>query len=295
MAAGSDNEPKRTAVLRRWAIRIVCTFLTLEVVYLIVGNLCIRTGVLEGIINHRPEENFVSWESGLTIFPGLATFEGFTYRGQTLGGQVYVRLAEVNGRVGLLGLLFKTVDLRGVDGRDLDYRYRERIDYPCWIGNPGAPFPGVPADIEYYPEIPGLNNPPDPKPEEIYSQEKDLNPWTVKISGARIDGSVQVTYNAIGINGEGSVRGGMEIVLNESSAINRGRVLLAPATVTWGAETLTEDLALDADFRVNPFPAGCSGLPDIVAGSSGSMTVASSESGGVAVNMRAFDPLLRMR
>ncbi|MEJ2581581.1 MAG: hypothetical protein P8127_08080, partial [Acidobacteriota bacterium] len=261
-------------------------------VYLIVGNLCIRTGVLEGMINDKPQGDFVSWESGLTVFPGFGSFKGFTYRGQTRGSQIYVHLAKVSGRIGLIGLLSKTVNLRGVDGRDLDYRYRERIDYPCWNEESGVPFPGTPADIEFYPEIPGLQNPPDPKPEDIYSQEPEARPWTVTISDAHIKGAVRIAHNTIRIDGEGSVNGGVTVVLRESAAIDKGEVRLAPAVVMLGSRVLTEDLNLEADVRVKAYPAECAEMAEIIVGTSGNVTIAGSDSNGFSVNMDAFNPLL---
>ncbi len=278
--------------VRRWAIRIAIACLALEVVYLIAGNLCIHMGVLENVINYEPEMDFVSWESGFTVFPGYGTFKGFSYRGQTRGSQTYVHLAKVNARVSVIGLLFKTVDIRGMDARDMDYRYRERIDYPCWTEESGEPFPGTPTNIEYYPEIPGLENPPVPKPEDIYPQEKKARPWTVKISGAHVEGIVQVAYNEIRITGEGSAKGGLTAILKESSAIDRGKVRLVPATVMWGAKMLTDDLDLEIDVKVEPFPTGCSEMSEIFAGTSGNLTIAGSKPNGFAMNVDVLTPLV---
>jgi hypothetical protein len=266
--------------------------LILEVAYLIVGNLCLRLEVLENFINQEPEEVFVSWESAVTLFPGHASLEGFIYRGQTMAGQTYIHLAEAGGRVSLIGLMFKTVDLRGVDARDVDFRYRDRIDYPCWSSDSGLPFPGTSANIEFFPEIPGFENPPNPIPEEIYTREGESDRWTVRLSGARIRGAVHLARNDIRINGQGSVKGGMTIVLDESIAIDRGIVRLNSAVVTWASRVLTEDLDLEVDVRVKPFPEGCSELSEILAGTSGTMTIAGRNSDGFAMSVDALNPLV---
>jgi hypothetical protein len=292
MVRQRDGGSQPSARWRRWAVRIFVACLVLEVVYLIVGNLCIRMGVLEGAINYKPEEDFVSWESGVTVFPGFGTFKGFVYRGQTRGSQMYVHLTKVRARVSLIGFLFKTVDIRGLVARDIDYRYRERIDYPCWTEESGEPFPGTPVNIEYYPEIPGLENPPDPKPEDIYSEGKEPKPWTIKISGARVKGTVRVAYNDVRINGEGSVKGGVTVVLKESSAIERGKVRLVPAAVTWGGKTLTDELKLEADVSVEPFPSNCAEMSEIIHGISGRLAVSGQDSEGFPVNVKALSPLL---
>ena len=76
MIRQSDALAPGSARWRRWAIRIGVVFLVLEVVYLIAGNLCLRLEVLENFINDKPEEVFVSWESGVTLFPGHADAQG---------------------------------------------------------------------------------------------------------------------------------------------------------------------------------------------------------------------------
>jgi hypothetical protein len=292
MIRQSDARAPGSARWRRWAIRVGGACLALEAVYLIAGNLCLRLGTLENFINHKPEEVFVSWESGVTLFPGHATLEGFTYRGQTTAGQTYIHLAKAGGRVGLIGLVFKTADLRGVNAKDVDLRYRERIDYPCWSEDSGQPFPGTPANLGFFPEIPGLENPPSPKPEYIDPREKPSDPWTVRLSGAQIGGFVRFAYNDLRIEGDGSVRGGMTIVVGESNAIDKGVVRLGPATVTWASKVLTEDLDLEADVRVKAFPTFCAELSEIMAGTSGNLKIAGANPDGFAMNVEALAPVL---
>ena len=110
MIQQSDGRARGPSRWRRWAIRVGVACLALEALYLIVGNLCLRLGVLEDFINDESDQVFISWDSGVTILPGRAAFRGFTYRGQTEVGQTYLHLARVGGRVSLIGLLFKTVD-----------------------------------------------------------------------------------------------------------------------------------------------------------------------------------------
>ena len=283
---------KTSARIRRLAIWIGIACLVLEVVYLIVGNLCIRLGALEKITNSKPHGDFVSWESAVTYFPGFGSFKGFVYRGQTMGSQTYVHLAEVKARISLIQLVFKTIHIKGLDARDIDYRLRDRIDFLCWSEESGNPFPEIPEDFDHYPEIPGLANPPDPKPEDLYPQDEEDRPWTIKISGARIRGAVSVAYNGIRLGGEGSVEGGLTVVLKESSAIDRGKVRLVPATLWLGTTVLTDDLDLDVDVRVKPFPSVCAEMSEIIGGMAGRVKVAGQSSDGFTVNVNALEPLL---
>ena len=54
MIRQSDAGTQPIARFRRWAVRTGIACLVLEVVYLIVGNLCISKGVLESVINYQP-------------------------------------------------------------------------------------------------------------------------------------------------------------------------------------------------------------------------------------------------
>jgi hypothetical protein len=291
-----DRPPQSgSRILRRswrWAARIGLLLLLAEVAYVIVGNLVLRAGILENSFNQQPEEDFVSWQSASTLLPGLVSFKEFTYRGQTLGGQVWLHLETVDARISLRRLASKTLDIGRLDATNIDYRYRDRIDYPCWSEDSRHPFPGIPGDLEFYPEIPGLENPPHPKPEDLYDQEKDPRPWKILISGADVHGFVRVAYNGYRLEGEGSVAGGLTTVLKETSAIDRARVRLVPGTFVWGSHVITDDFDLDLDVRVKPFPAVCSELSEIVAGTSGRVTVAGRNSGGFTVHLDAFASML---
>jgi hypothetical protein len=284
-----SQTPRR---LRRWAMRGAAVLVVLEVVYLIVGNLCIRTRVLERIVSSQPEQTSVSWESGATYLPGFVSLKGLSYRGQSMSGQVYLHLAEVDARISLTQLLFKRLRIRSAAGRDIDYRFRERIDYPCWTEATGEPFPGVPANVEDFPEIPGLQNPPDPRPEELYYPRGDTRPWTVEISNASIRGDIRAAYNGIRLDGEGSVAGGMTVVLDDSYAIDAAEVRLSPATLQVGPRVVTNDLDVGLDVAVKPFAGGCSDVVDVLDRITGKVTVAGRDSSGFTIDVAALGAFL---
>ena len=175
----------RSESFRKWAIRIAVALLVSEVVYVVGANFFLRSGRLLQLINKKPEKTSINWDSAVTYLPGFATVEGFTLRSQTKKDQVYVHVAEADARISLIKLAFKTIHIRGVNARDVDFRYRERLDRPPKAGQEEEPS-GPPLNLEYYPEIPGFTNPPDPKPEDLYPRKKKKRPWTIKITGAEI-------------------------------------------------------------------------------------------------------------
>ncbi len=266
---GSD----RSSGWRKWLVRAGIALLVLEVVYVVAANVFLRTGLLLDLINKKPEKMNISWDSVTTYFPGIASVSNFELRSQTRKDQIYLRVAEADARISLVKLAIKTIHIRGVDAKDVDFRYRERLDRPPKAGA-DAQAPKEPVDPRFWPEIPGYSNPPDPKPEDLYPLKKKKHPWTIKITGADVEGPVKVALGDARIEGEGSVGGGVTVKPRETITIHRGRLHLKPATIEIGPDVITRDLAIDADLRFRPFPAKGAKIEDVLGGISGDLAVA---------------------
>ncbi len=267
-----DQGKTRTTRIRKWAIRCGLTLLAFEVFYVIAGNVFIRSDLLLSLINKKPEKTSVSWTSAMTYLPGFATVEGFTLTSQTLRNQVYVHVEKADARISLVKLLFKTIHIRGVDAAGVDVRYRPRLDRPPKAGHEDEPVKEL-TNVEFWPEIPGLSNPPDPKPEDLYPRKKKKRPWTIKITGAEVEGPISVALRELRIEGEGWAGGGVTVVPKKTVTIHRGKLGLLSATVVIGPETLAEGLVIDADLTIDPFPAKGAKAPDVLAGITGEFSV----------------------
>ncbi len=263
----------RSDAFRKWAIRVGIALLALEVVYVVAANIFLGTDLLPQLINTKPEKTSISWESISTWFPGWATVKGFTLRSQTKKDQVYVHVAEADARISLVKLMFKTIHIRGVDAREVDFRYRERLDAPRRVERLDDSLEAPPG-FEYYPEIPGLSNPPDPKPEDLYPRKKKKRPWTISITGADVEGPVKVAFNEFRIEGEGSVGGGVTVRPRDTIAIHRGRLGLNSTMVFFGPEVVTENLSISSDLHFKTFPAKKAKMADVIGGITGSLSIA---------------------
>ncbi len=271
------------ARIRKWAIRVGIALLVFEVVYVIAANVFIQTDLLTQLINKKPEKTSIIWDSAFTYLPGFARVRGFQLRSQTKKDQVYVHVAEAGARISLLKLLFKTIHIRGVDARDVDFRYRERLDSPRRIEAQEGPL-DPPPGVEFYPEIPGYSNPPDPSPEDLYPRKKKKRPWTIKITGAEVEGPVRVAFNSFRLEGDGSVGGGVTVKPREKITIHSGKLGLERTIVNFGPEVVTEDLRIHSNLRFQPFPARGATLGDVIFGLSGTLTVAGRLSEKAAVS-----------
>jgi hypothetical protein len=263
---GSEN-------FRKWAIRIGIALLLFEVIYVVGANIFLRSGLLPQLINKKPEKMRISWDSAFTYLPGFANVKGFELRSQTRRDQIFVAVAEADARISLVKLAFKTIHIRGVDARNVDFRYRERFDSPRRVKR-GEDLSEPPANFENYPEIPEFSNPPDPKPEDIYPMKKKKRPWTIKITGADVEGPVKVALNEFRIDGEGSVGGGVTVKPRETITIHRGRLDFSSTKVLIASEVVTENLSINTNLRFKPFPAKKAKLPDVLGGVTGTLYVA---------------------
>ena len=273
----------RSARFRSWALRIGVALLIFELIYVFAANSLLRTDLLTDLINRKPEKTHISWDSAASWLPGFATVEGFTLRSQTKKDQVYVHVADANARISLVKLLLKTIHIRGVDAKNVDFRYRERLDSPRRTEGQDGPLE-PPPDVDYYPEIPGYTNPPDPKPEDLYPRKKKKRPWTISITGADVKGPVKIALNGFRLEGDGSVGGGVTVKPRETITIHRGRLRLDSTTVSFGPEVVTDNLSIHSDLRFETFPARGAKLTDVIGGISGELRVAGRLSERAAVS-----------
>jgi hypothetical protein len=262
-----------SSLIRRWGIRVAILLLALEAVYVIAGNIFLRTEVLPDLINTKPEKMNITWDSAVTYLPGFARVTNFELRSQTRKDQIYLHVAQAGTRISLVKLIFKTIHIRGVDAGGVDFRYRKRLDRPPKPGQEEDPG-GEPEDAEFWPEIPGYSNPPDPKPEDLYPVKEKKHPWTIKITGAEVEGPVRVALGGMLIEANGSVGGGVTVKPRQTITIHRGRLALESTRVSVGPEEVTGDLALNADLRFEAFPAKGAKLADVLGGISGDLSLA---------------------
>jgi hypothetical protein len=271
-----------SAVIRRWAIRFGIALLAIEVLYVVAANAFLRTGLLLDLINKKPEKTSISWDSVVTYLPGVATVTNFELRSQTRKDQVYLRVAEADARISLVKLLAKTIHIRGVDASGADFRYRERLDRPP-KENQDDEQGREPPNPEFWPDIPGYSNPPDPKPEDLYEIRKKKRPWTIKITGAEVEGPIKVALGEVRIEGDGWVGGGVTVKPRRTIRIHRGRLGLTSTRVTIGPDIVTSDLKIAADLDFDAFPAKGAKIADVLGGISGELSLAGQVGDRVAV------------
>jgi hypothetical protein len=270
----ADPNPKSRPHLRRWILGIVIALAALEVCYVIAANLALRSQWLSDQINRKPEKMMIRWSSATTYVPGMVHVEGFSMRNQSRKVQFYMELGDVRAVISLLKLPFKTLHIRNANATDVDFRLRRRLDFTRPAESESEEAPKPITGSEFFPEIPGLTNPPDPKPEELYPRkEKRRGPWTIQLGGVDIDGDIQVAVERLRLEGTGRVGGAMTYKLRDSIRIRKANLDLRSTRLLIDSEIASDDLELDVRSRWQPFPAKGARVPQIIGGVSGSIAI----------------------
>jgi len=271
-ATGPLATPRRR--LGRWLLAAAVALVVLEVLYVVAANAVLRSGWLADQINRKPEKMLIQWSSARTYLPGVVRVEDFSMRNQSRKVQFYMELREVRATISVLKLPFKTLRIRNANATDVDFRLRQRLDFvrPSETGSQEPPKPITGS--EHFPEIPGLTNPPDPKPEDLYPRKKKRrSPWTIQLRGVDIDGDIQVAVDRFRLEGDGHVGGAMTYKLRDSIRIRKANLDLRPTRLLVDSEIASDDLELEVRSRWEPFPAKGAKVPQIVGGVSGSFAI----------------------
>lgn len=262
------SAPRR---IKRWFVALAVACIALELVYLVAANAMLRGDFMSRLINRKPEKTHVAWTSAQSWLPGVVTVQGLTMRGQSRRVQWYLEVQNARARISLLGLAAKRFRVARIAASDVDFRLRRRIDVQREDDVEPKPIHGV----EFFPEIPGLTNPPDPKPEDLYPRKKKRHrPWTVDLRGVHIDGSIRVAVDRIRVEGEGVVAGALTYRLRDSIRIRRAVLDMTSTRLLIDGELASDNLALDVDSRWRAFPPKGTKLPQVVGGISGTLAIA---------------------
>lgn len=105
---------------RRWR-RALWVLAGAWLAWLLVGNLALNTGLAERLVNRKPEAFTMHWRHGLTLWPGQA----WLWRVQVGGHQRRIawrgHAARVGGRIALLPLLARTLEVPALHAHQVDF------------------------------------------------------------------------------------------------------------------------------------------------------------------------------
>jgi hypothetical protein len=222
--------------------------------YLVAGNVWLRQGGLERMLNRRPERLSIHWESAWTVWPGVVHVRGFELRNQTRTYQWWVTVDQGTVDVDLWNLQDRELLLGPLTGSGAAFRLRRRLDAPP-RARPGQP--------DLYPPIPGLANPPQAKPEILYPPPPKLrggakrDPWHIQITGLSLDDVREVWVEEVRFAGQARVAGGFDVRAGQRLEVEPSRLEIFEGVLALGSGAKARPILADArgrvDGRIDPY------------------------------------------
>jgi hypothetical protein len=241
----------------RWSLVLVAVVVGLEVLYLFCANVFLSTSLADRAINRKPEKMLVAYESAWSPWPGELRIRGFDLRGQSRRVQWIATADRVTGRIDLLALLGKRFEASDVEGRGVRFRLRRRADRPrpkeaeTGEAAPAAADGEAPTEptAEGAPPIPGLENPPEPAPGEVYPPlDPDRRRWSVLVAGLDLRDVSEIWVGGLRLRGEMAVGGGFELRLKHTTQVLPSRLVLRGARLSLDERPIAD--ALEGDLRL---------------------------------------------
>lgn len=246
--------------------------------------------LLPRLLNRHPERLRIDYDEARMIVPGEVELRGLRIRGQTPGQQWRVTADAVTATLSLGELGQQRVHARAVTARGITFRLRAREDRP----NPD-PEPAPPAappvadaaphqpDADARPPIPGLHNPPDPRPEDLYPPPP---PWEVRLDDIEATDLRELWINGLRLRGLG--RAEVTLIGQRPYFDLDARLHIDEMVATHGEATLAEALHGEVSLTLAGFDRTAAD-DERLASLSGEAQL------GLEVgDLRALDPLLEL-
>lgn len=244
----------KKTLLRRLLLALAFGLAVLWPLYLVAGNVWLRQGGLERMLNRRPERLSIRWDSAWTVWPGVVHVRGFELRNQTRTYQWWVAIDQGTVDVDLWNLQDRELLLGPLTGSGASFRLRRRLD---------APPRARPSRPELCPSIPGLANPPRAKPEVLYPPKPappgrpKRDPWHIQITGLSLDDVREVWIEEVRFDGQARVTGSFDVRAAQRLEVGPSRIDIAAGTLALGEGKNARPILAGArgrvDGRIEPY------------------------------------------
>lgn len=242
--------------MKKFAIRLllagILALIALYPLYLVAGNLYLRSGDLHSRLNRRPERLLIETSAAWTLWPGTVHVRDFRIRNQTRTTQWWASMDSGTFHIRLLSLRDRELIIEGLNGSGVSYRLRRRVDVPRWALKPRP---------ELQPEIPGLENPPARPPEKIYPVLKRKgparDPWRIRLAQIDLDDVREIWIDEFRFAGAARIAGGFDMMVWRRLLVDPTRIEIASGTFALGkgahAQPILADMTGRIDGEISPY------------------------------------------
>jgi hypothetical protein len=208
--------------------------------YVIVGNLLVKTSLLASLIT-KPGEAEVHWATGSTWWPGRFHVEGFRLSTHDSHVEMQLGLDDARFTLVLSDVVTKHLHFAHVEGDGLTLRIRQRIDADL----------ATPARLALLPDIEGFPKPPI----KDAVRKPDTGGETVVLVFDDIDvtHAREVWIDEMRYTGDTHVRGGFYFQPTKRLAINGAHLDVIGGAVHMGKDPVAVALSGSIDCTVQPF------------------------------------------
>lgn len=195
-------------------------------------------------LNLQPERMRITYDVAWLSMGGTVSVHNLAIRQQSPQDQWLLNVDRASVRFDLADLWAHTIHLAEADGTGARFRWRPRI----------ATAPSDPAN-DLSPPIDGLQNPPDPDPEEIYPL---LLAWKVLIDDARISNIHEIWIDGYRFAGDAYASGSLVLQANEWVEVEGATLQIDDGGVTRGGESILRSLRgeMSVDIVGTPLNSG---------------------------------------
>jgi len=244
---GKKERMTLIARLGRRTVRILAFLLAvvigLELVYLVVGNVMLRAGTVERLLNKRPEKLIVHYDSAYTLFPGHAVVKGFRIRSQATRSQIEAVGERISAWVNPLPLLWKTVNIVRADARGAEFRMRRRPVTVEELKDKEAFVPPI-EGLDYKDSLRDPNKVP------------KVPKWGVSVLSCRVDDVREIWIDDFRLTGPGTAGGGLSIGPGRWLELNGTWVDFPALQATAGGRSFLVDAKLKAEIDIDRYDYG---------------------------------------
>jgi hypothetical protein len=209
---------------------------------LCVGQHALVSGPrLKKLVNAKPEELLVEYDSAAAWIPGTLRFTNLRVRGRDSNVEWEVRLPAARLDYAPLALLSRTFRMRRLSGGPLEFRLRER-----------QPPDHVSRNASLFPEIEGFSDPPLRDPDEPKKPPRTSPPWKIRLDA--IDAPARLLW--VGpwrYDGDARVTGEFTLQPGWHAEVGPAAIEFTRVALSLGKDVVLADAHGAARCRIAPF------------------------------------------
>ena len=234
-----------------------------ELAYLVLVNVFLNTGLGPDLVNLKPEKFRLQWSGGWSIVPGLINAKEIKLRTQTSRAQWYLEVDEGSLWLRWWKLPFKNFEASGIEAKGLSFFLRHRL-----------PPDAKPQGALVTPDIPGLTNPPQTSPEQLYPTAG--KPWRIALTNLNAKQIKEIWVQQFRITGQGEAQVGLYSVITQGgpTTLSESTFEFTQAKFELEKEVFGTNLQIQAKTNLDPLVLRDSTFKQVAAHISGTVSIA---------------------